>query len=249
MTDPDAGAAPGTTPVRGTYYLRTFGCQMNEHDAERIRAMLEEEGLRRVAKPDEADVLVYNTCTVRHSADERLAGHLGMAARLKRDDPGRLVVVTGCLPQAEQAGLLRTLPLRRRGPRPAESRSTARGLARRPRRAARRASPTSRLLSGRLPGRRERPFQAWLQVMAGCTNFCSYCIVPFVRGPERSRPLPERRRRSARAGGRRRASRSRSSARTSTPTGRPDARRRRADLRRTAAPLSTASTAWPGNAS
>ena len=69
------------------YYLRSFGCQMNEHDAERIRALLEAEGLERADEPDDADVLVYNTCTVRKSADDRLAGHLGTAARLKREDP------------------------------------------------------------------------------------------------------------------------------------------------------------------
>ena len=62
-----------------TYYLRSFGCQMNAHDAERIRALLEAEGLERADEPDGADVLVYNTCTVRKSADERLAGHLGLS--------------------------------------------------------------------------------------------------------------------------------------------------------------------------
>jgi tRNA-2-methylthio-N6-dimethylallyladenosine synthase len=190
MTGPDAGAASGTAPVLGTYYLRTFGCQMNEHDSERIRAMLEEEGLRRVAKPDEAAVLVYNTCTVRQSADERLAGHLGTAARLKRDDPGRLVVVTGCLPQAEQAAFFARFPFVdvAVGPQSLDRLPEAlRGDRIEPRG----VFADEPLLSGRLPGRRERPFQAWLQVMAGCTNFCSYCIVPFVRGPERSRSLPE----------------------------------------------------------
>ena len=92
------------------YYLRSFGCQMNEHDAERIRALLEAEGLERADEPDDADVLVYNTCTVRKSADDRLAGHLGTAARLKREDPARVVLVTGCLPQAEQTGFFARFP-------------------------------------------------------------------------------------------------------------------------------------------
>ena len=83
---------------------------MNEHDSERIGALLEGEGLERAAAPDDADVLVYNTCTIRKNADNRLAGHLGTAARLKSEDRGRLVVVAGCLPQAEQADFFARFP-------------------------------------------------------------------------------------------------------------------------------------------
>ena len=93
-----------------TYYLRSFGCQMNEHDAERIRPPSRARDSPPSRRPDEADVLVYNTCTVRRSADERLAGHLGEAARLKREDPARIVLVTGCLPQAEQEGFFARFP-------------------------------------------------------------------------------------------------------------------------------------------
>jgi tRNA-2-methylthio-N6-dimethylallyladenosine synthase len=173
-----------------TYYLRTFGCQMNEHDSERIRALLEDEGLRRVERPHDADVLLYNTCTVRQSADERLAGHLGTAARLKRDDPQRLVVITGCLPQAEQEAFFTRFPFVDLALGPQSLHYLPEAL-RGDRVEPRGFFADEPFLSGRLPGRRERPFQAWLQVMAGCTNFCSYCIVPFVRGPERSRPLDE----------------------------------------------------------
>jgi tRNA-2-methylthio-N6-dimethylallyladenosine synthase len=185
-----AGAGQQAPPATQTYYLRTFGCQMNEHDSERIRAVLEGEGLRPVPQPDAAAVLVYNTCTVRQSADERLAGHLGTAARLKRGDPGRLIVVTGCLPQAEQAAFFARYPFVdvALGP---QSLDHLREALRGDRLERRGFFADEPLLSGRLPGRRERPFQAWLQVMAGCTNFCAYCIVPYVRGPERSRPLPE----------------------------------------------------------
>jgi tRNA-2-methylthio-N6-dimethylallyladenosine synthase len=175
----------------GTYYLRSFGCQMNEHDAERIRALLEARGLRRTAEPDDADVLVYNTCTVRKSADERLAGHLGTAARLKREDPGRVVLVTGCLPQAEQADFFRRFPFvdGALGPQnlhrlpdllEAASESAVQPVG---------FFEDGPVMSGDLAARRERPFQAWVQIMSGCTNFCSYCIVPHVRGPERSREL------------------------------------------------------------
>ena len=93
-----------------TFFLRSFGCQMNDHDAERISALLEDDGLVRVARIDDADVIVYNTCTVRASADDRLSGHLGEAARVKALDPRRLVVVAGCLPQVEREGLFERFP-------------------------------------------------------------------------------------------------------------------------------------------
>ena len=180
--------------MTGRYYLRSFGCQMNEHDAERIRALLEAEGLERADEPDDADVLVYNTCTVRKSADDRLAGHLGTAARLKREDPARVVLVTGCLPQAEQAGFFARFPF-------VDGALGPQNLHRLPELLHAAVEPAGGgpagffedgpHFSGSLTARRERPFQAWVQVMSGCTNFCSYCIVPYVRGPERSRPADE----------------------------------------------------------
>jgi tRNA-2-methylthio-N6-dimethylallyladenosine synthase len=176
--------------MTGRYYLRSFGCQMNEHDAERIRALLEAEGLERADEPDDADVLVYNTCTVRKSADDRLAGHLGTAARLKRDRPSRVVLVTGCLPQAEQADFFARFPF-------VDGALGPQNLHRLPELLEAAVEPVGGVptgffedgprLSGSLAGHRERPHQAWVQVMSGCTNFCSYCIVPYVRGPERSR--------------------------------------------------------------
>ena len=177
----------------GTYYLRSFGCQMNEHDAERIRALLEAQGLVRTDAPDDAGVLVYNTCTVRKSADQRLAGHLGTAARLKREDPSRVVLVTGCLPQAEQEAFFRSYPFvdGALGPQNLHRLPELLALAVAPEGAATGFFDDGPLLSGALAARRERPFQAWVQVMSGCTNFCSYCIVPHVRGPERSRPADE----------------------------------------------------------
>ena len=175
--------------MSGTYYLRSFGCQMNEHDAERIRALLEARGLTQTAAPDDADVLVYNTCTVRKSADDRLAGHLGTAARLKRERPGRVVLVTGCLPQAEQADFFARFPF-------VDGALGPQNLHRLPDLLDAAVEPVAGpagffedgpAMSGDLAAHRARPFQAWVQVMSGCTNFCSYCIVPYVRGPERSR--------------------------------------------------------------
>jgi tRNA-2-methylthio-N6-dimethylallyladenosine synthase len=180
--------------MSGRYYLRSFGCQMNEHDAERIRALLEAQGLERADEPGGADVLVYNTCTVRKSADDRLAGHLGTAARLKREDPARVVIVTGCLPQAEQAGFFARFPF-------VDGALGPQNLHRLPELLQAAVEPADAgpagyfedgpHFSGSLAARRERPFQAWMQVMSGCANFCAYCIVPYVRGPERSRPAEE----------------------------------------------------------
>jgi tRNA-2-methylthio-N6-dimethylallyladenosine synthase len=180
--------------LTGRYYLRSFGCQMNEHDAERVRALLEAEGLERADAPADADVLVYNTCTVRKSADDRLAGHLGAAARLKREDPSRVVLVTGCLPQAEQAGFFARFPF-------VDGALGPQNLHRLPDLLHAAVEPAGDGpagffedgpdLSGSLAAHRERPYQAWVQVMSGCTNFCSYCIVPYVRGPERSRDAAE----------------------------------------------------------
>jgi tRNA-2-methylthio-N6-dimethylallyladenosine synthase len=172
-----------------TYYLRSFGCQMNDHDAERIRAVLEAESYRPVERPDEARVIVFNTCTVRRSADERFFGHLGEASRLKKEDPDRLVIVCGCLPQAEGAGFLDEHPFvdATVGPQNLHLlgevvRGGGGGVS---------LLDDTPVFSGDLPSVRTRPFQAWVQVMSGCSNHCSYCIVPAVRGPERSRPVDD----------------------------------------------------------
>lgn len=167
-----------------TFFLRSFGCQMNDHDAERMCALLEASGLARVTSVDDADVLVYNTCTVRHSADDRLAGHLGEAARVKALDPRRLVVVAGCLPQVAREGLFERFPFVDIAIGPQHLHELPAALAAGGQHGYFEGDES---LSGELPAHRERPFQAWVQVMSGCSNFCSYCIVPHARGPERSR--------------------------------------------------------------
>jgi len=172
-----------------TFYLRTFGCQMNEHDSERIAGVLDGMGLQPVASPEEGDLLVYNTCSIREKADTRLAGHLGEARRLKGRHRDRLVVVAGCLAQSRQQDFftdfpfvdvlvgpqsLHELPLLVRE-RLETGRQTGSFAAR------------SERFSAELPRvRRDGPL-AWVQIMTGCTNYCSYCIVPYVRGPEASR--------------------------------------------------------------
>ena len=164
---------------------------MNEHDAERIAGLLEESGLARVGEPEEADILVYNTCSIREKADNRLAGHLSLATRLKREDPGRLVVVAGCLAQSRREAFFADFPCvdvlvgpqsLHQLPALIEERLDTGD------RATAFAETTTRW-SADLPRSRVSGPGAWVQVVAGCSNFCSYCIVPYVRGPEASRPV------------------------------------------------------------
>jgi tRNA-2-methylthio-N6-dimethylallyladenosine synthase len=184
VTAPKAGGLPPT------FYLRSFGCQMNDHDAERIAGMLAELGMRRVDAPDEAYVLVYNTCSIREKADNRLAGHLGGAKRLKAAEPRRLVVITGCLAQSKREAFLAEHPFVDVLVGPQSLHELPQLLHRRletgrPSGAFQEA--TTRW-SADLPRARRTGPLAWVQIMTGCTNFCSYCIVPHVRGPEASRP-------------------------------------------------------------
>src|SRR5680860_491234 len=178
-----------TTLTQKTFYLRTFGCQMNEHDSERIAGVLEGMGYLSVSEPEEGALLVYNTCSIREKADTRLLGHLGAARRLKTEDPDRLVIVTGCLAQSRRDAFFAEHPYVDVlvGPQslhllPALIEERQAGG---PRTGAYEESTTH--WSAELPRSRRRGPAAWLQIMSGCSNFCSYCIVPYVRGPEASR--------------------------------------------------------------
>ncbi len=162
---------------------------MNDHDSERIAGMLQEMGLQPVGSPEDGDVLVYNTCSIREKADTRLLGHLGAARRLKALDPGLVVVVAGCLAQSRREAFfaehpyvdvlvgpqsLHLLPSLVEGSRSGAGKVGA-------------FEESTTHWSAELPRARRRGAQAWIQIMAGCSNYCSYCIVPYVRGPEASR--------------------------------------------------------------
>ena len=171
-----------------TYHLTTFGCQMNEHDSERIRGVLEECGWRPVDVAEDADLLVYNTCAVRRSAESRLLGRLGEARRLKKEQPARLIAIGGCFAQNLRERIFAELPFvdvafgpQNIGQLPGLLEAAAAGPA------PSYAFDDQPFPSAGLPARRLDRYRAWVQVMTGCTNFCSYCVVPHVRGPERSR--------------------------------------------------------------
>jgi tRNA-2-methylthio-N6-dimethylallyladenosine synthase len=176
-----------TTPNR--YHVTTFGCQMNEHDSERMKGMLRSLGYSEAAQRSEADLILFNTCSIRESADSRFLAHLGEARRLKRERPDRVVGVGGCWAQSLKDEVFERFPFVDVAFGPGQVHRLADFL-------------VSDSLSaqgyfefegftGHLPALRARPFQGWLQISVGCNCACSYCIVPSTRGREASRPLPE----------------------------------------------------------
>src|SRR3954447_8472215 len=170
------------------YHVTTFGCQMNAHDSERIKGLLEELGLGESPTAADADVVVFNTCTIREKPDTKLAAYLGEAAARKRRDPDRVIAVGGCYAEAQRERIFELYPDVDVAFGPgsiahlgdwlgAGGIGIARG----------RFGLDDRACAAALPHHRERRFQAWVQVSMGCNSVCSYCIVPSVRGREQSR--------------------------------------------------------------
>jgi tRNA-2-methylthio-N6-dimethylallyladenosine synthase len=162
---------------------------MNAHDSERIKGMLEELGLGEAPELAQADVMVFNTCTIREKAESRLAAHLGLAKALKDADPGRLLAVGGCFAEVQRERLFEQFPQVDFAFGPGSIAKLGEWLASERNGGASGSFGTGeeRRFAAELPGRRERPFQAWVQISMGCNSVCSYCIVPTVRGKEMSR--------------------------------------------------------------
>jgi tRNA-2-methylthio-N6-dimethylallyladenosine synthase len=171
------------------YHVTTFGCQMNEHDSERMKGMLQSLGYAEAERRDEADLILFNTCSIRESADSRLIAHLGEARRLKRERPDRVLGIGGCWAQSLKDEVFERFPFVDVAFGPGQVHRLADFL-------------MSDSLSaqgyfefegftGHLPALRSRRFQGWLQISVGCNCACSYCIVPSTRGREVSRPLQE----------------------------------------------------------
>ncbi len=175
------------------YHVTTFGCQMNAHDSERIRGTLEELGLGEAPSFEEADVLVFNTCTIREKPDQRLAAHLGNARAAKARNPETIVAVGGCYAEAQRDRLFERYPFVDVAFGPGTIHHLGDWLGAGGFGVSRSAFGTAeeRRFSAHLPGRTSRPFQAWVQISMGCNSVCSYCIVPAVRGREVSRPPAE----------------------------------------------------------
>jgi tRNA-2-methylthio-N6-dimethylallyladenosine synthase len=171
------------------YHVTTFGCQMNAHDSERIKGLLEELGLGEAVAPEEADVLVFNTCTIREKPDTRLAAHLGNARVLKQRDPGRVIAVGGCYAEAQRERIFDRYPFVdvAFGPGSISHLGDWLGAGGVGVERGRFGTAEERSFAADLPPHRERPAQAWVQISMGCNSVCSYCIVPSVRGREVSR--------------------------------------------------------------
>jgi tRNA-2-methylthio-N6-dimethylallyladenosine synthase len=175
-------------PAVKRFHVTTFGCQMNAHDSERIKGMLESLGLGEAASQDEADVLVFNTCTIREKPDQRFAAHLAQAAAFKAREPEKVIAVGGCYAEAQRERLFELYPYVDVAFGPGSIPHLADWIGAGGEGVGRGAfGLEERSFAGELPMRRERVFQAWVQISMGCNSKCAYCIVPSVRGREQSR--------------------------------------------------------------
>jgi len=171
------------------YHVTTFGCQMNVHDSERMRGMLESLGYAEAESRADADLILFNTCSIRESADNRFVAHLGEAKRLKTENPSRVVGVGGCWAQSVKHEVFDRFPFVDVAFGPGQIHKLVEFLTA--------DSLTAQGyfefedVSGHLPSKREREFQGWLQISQGCNCVCSYCIVPSTRGREVSREPSE----------------------------------------------------------
>lgn len=173
-----------------TYFIRTFGCQMNLHDAERVSGLLDACGCLEAADPAGADIVVFMTCCVREAADQRLYGQCSSCKSLPAAPSGkRVIAVGGCIAQRDGEGLLTnvdnvnvifgTHAIAHAGELIAAAfEDDERHIS---------IAEDESLAAVSMPWHREQRYHAWVPIMTGCNNFCSYCIVPYVRGREKSR--------------------------------------------------------------
>ncbi|MGZ4480350.1 MAG: tRNA (N6-isopentenyl adenosine(37)-C2)-methylthiotransferase MiaB [Nocardioidaceae bacterium] len=172
-----------------TYEVRTYGCQMNVHDSERLSGLLEAAGYVRAPGAEQADVVVFNTCAVRENADNRLYGNLGHLAPVKKAHPGMQIAVGGCLAQKDRGEITRRAPwvdvvfgTHNIGSLPALLERARHNDA-----AQVEILESLEVFPSTLPTRRESPYAAWVSVSVGCNNTCTFCIVPALRGKEKDR--------------------------------------------------------------
>jgi tRNA-2-methylthio-N6-dimethylallyladenosine synthase len=176
-----------------TYAIRTYGCQMNFHDSERLAGLLEESGYRRADEEENPDVIVFNTCAVRENADNRLYGNLGHLLPVKASHPGMQIAVGGCLAQKDRAGIAERAPWVDVvfGTHNIGSLPVLLERARVQEQAQVEILESLERFPSVLPARRESPYAAWVAISVGCNNTCTFCIVPSLRGREEDRRPPD----------------------------------------------------------
>ncbi|HEY2833823.1 MAG TPA: tRNA (N6-isopentenyl adenosine(37)-C2)-methylthiotransferase MiaB [Sporichthyaceae bacterium] len=185
-------APPGHSSSGGssrTYQVRTYGCQMNVHDSERLAGSLEAAGYARAAEGSVADVVVFNTCAVRENADNRLYGNLGHVASVKAAHPGMQIAVGGCLAQKDRAEIVRRAPYVDVvfGTHNVGSLPVLLERARVAAEAQVEILESLEVFPSTLPTRRDSAYAAWVAISVGCNNTCTFCIVPSLRGTEKDR--------------------------------------------------------------
>jgi tRNA-2-methylthio-N6-dimethylallyladenosine synthase len=181
-------AAPDTG--RGSYWITTFGCQMNKADSERMAGILEAMGYREATAELEADLVLYNTCTIRDNAEQKVYSYLGRQAQRKRANPHLTLVVAGCVAQQEGESLLRRVPELDlvMGPQHANRLDVLLAQVEQGQQVV--ATEEHHILEDITTARRDSTICGWVNVIYGCNERCTYCVVPSVRGKEQSR-LPE----------------------------------------------------------
>lgn len=179
----------GLAPAARTYQVRTYGCQMNVHDSERLAGLLEAAGYRRAPDGDDADVVVFNTCAVRENADNKLYGNISHLAPRKQADPDMQIAVGGCLAQKDRDRVLARAPWVDVvfGTHNIGSLPVLLDRARHNRTAQVEITEALREFPSALPAARESAYAAWVSISVGCNNTCTFCIVPALRGKELDR--------------------------------------------------------------
>lgn len=187
VADGALGAERGTPgQQQRTYQVRTYGCQMNVHDSERLAGLLEAAGYRRAAEDADADIVVFNTCAVRENADNKLYGNLSHLAPRKNADPNMQIAVGGCLAQKDRDAVLKKAPWVDVvfGTHNIGSLPVLLERARHQRVAQVEIAESLQEFPSALPAARESAYAAWVSISVGCNNTCTFCIVPALRGKE-----------------------------------------------------------------
>lgn len=190
MIIPSPDSASAIDEAQRSYEVRTYGCQMNVHDSERLAGLLEEAGMVPSQDPDiEADVVVFNTCAVRENADNKLYGNLGRLAHVKEQHPGMQIAVGGCLAQKDRETILRKAPWVDVvfGTHNIGSLPTLLERARHNNEAQLEILESLDVFPSTLPTKRDSVYAGWVSISVGCNNTCTFCIVPSLRGKERDR--------------------------------------------------------------